>query len=143
MGLLVPRVPFLFQTIPEKRTQDPLELVLLTLYYNYLLLSPGAFEFLQIFDICEGDAVTVLLYFCEFDCLNCVFGCFSGQQIEKRRQALRDLIYDFTLDLMTSLVGSKYFFAPFLLVTVGILQSSMSVNWMGCVFRQRHYSLRM
>ena len=36
MGLLVPRVPFLFQTIPEKRTPDPLKLVLLTLYYLLL-----------------------------------------------------------------------------------------------------------
>ena len=83
MGLLVPRVPFLFQTIPEKRTQDPLELVLLTLYYNYLLLSPGAFEFLQIFDICEGDAVTVLLYFCEFVLLH---DCSRGLSMWKRNR---------------------------------------------------------
>jgi len=61
MGLKVPRVPFLFQAIPEKR----------------------ALEFLEMFDICDGNIVTD----------------------ERRRQAIKDLIYDYSNDLMDNLVG--------------------------------------
>lgn len=63
MGLKVPRVPFLFQTIPEKR----------------------AFEFLEMFDICDGSIVTDA----------------------RRRQAMKDLIYDYSNDWMRHLAGGQ------------------------------------